>query len=116
MTDLTTDERLSTMLVPVLASLQEASVSAHQNAEALRTNGKIAAASTFVVLEQRADEQVERLAEVMEALAAGTLAIVDEGAIVRVLRREFEVERKAPDTTRRAQLALEQLQFAEAIR
>lgn len=59
----------------------------------------------------------KRLVEICEALAAGTLRIVDENEIVRVLASEFEVPTPPPSTgTRRAQLALQQLQFTEAIR
>jgi hypothetical protein len=58
----------------------------------------------------------ERLVEICEALAGGTLRIVDEAAVVRLLAVEFEVPTEAPDATRRAQLALQQLEFAMAIR
>lgn len=95
MADLTTDQRLSTMLLPVLSELQDYGVAANRNAEAFRANGKVNAAQAHVVLEQRADEQVERLADLIEGLAAGSVRIVDEaalrveiGALVETVRLE----------------------------
>lgn len=116
MSDLTPDQRLSAKLLPVLGELQEHSATSNRNAEILRTNGKPEAASVQATLERRADEVTERLADIIEALAAGTLRIVDEGRLVRVLVAEFETPTEAPDTTGRAQLALEQMRFMGAIR
>lgn len=116
MSELTTDQRLSSEMLPMLAGLQEGAGRHAVNGQVLREHSLDEAAKVQEVVEVRVQEMASRLGEIIEALAAGTLRIVDEAAVVRLLAVEFEVSTAIPDTTRRAELALQQLQFGLAIR
>lgn len=119
MADLTNDQRLVLLLTPLLAQLQQSSVDSHNNAEAFRTNGKLSSAHVHATLEQRGDEQVDRLADLMEALAAGTVRIVDEAAMVRTIAQAFDevaTQDFESSSTHHAQIVLERLRTFGAIR
>lgn len=119
MAELTTDQRLAARLTSVLAAAQQDSVTSNTNADAFRRNGRLDSAQVHVVLEQRADEQVERLAEVIEGLAAGTVRIVDERVIVEEIAAAVDTARLNPaDGTpkRVAQLTLEAIKTRGALR
>lgn len=90
MAELTTDQRVASLLTPVLAQVQEASVASHSNAEAFRSRDRTNIADVHEVLEQRADEVVERLADLMEGLAAGAVFIVDERLLLEVAEGYIE--------------------------
>lgn len=87
MAELTTDQRLSGALLPLIKEQGDMFRATHENARTLRESGE--AANTAVVQEHLARNfglMTDRLGELVEGLAAGRVRIVDE----RLLREVAE--------------------------
>ncbi len=83
MAELTTDQRLSAALLPMVSELGTQHQASRQNAQMLRAQGGEAmhAARVQEHMGDAYGEATDRLGELVEGLAAGTVRIVDESAL-----------------------------------
>lgn len=94
MGELMTDQRLSALLLPLVKEQGDAYNVTRQNAQTLRETGEAQeAAAVQDHLAMNFGKMTDRLGELVEGLAAGTVRIVDEVALVRSLSKVIEQER-----------------------